>query len=101
MVITVEPGCYFIDALLDRAAADPKQAPHLNMDKIAKFRGFGGVRLEDGTSWWSFSHMLRVLELSFGCVVVDVVVTADGIENLTKVPRTVEEVEKVMASGGK
>ncbi|CAI5950638.1 unnamed protein product [Closterium sp. NIES-64] len=74
MVITVEPGCYFIDTLLDPALADPAVARFLVPERIAHFRGFGGVRLED-----------------------DVVVTTEGIENLTKCPRDVAEVEAVMA----
>lgn len=76
MVITVEPGVYFIDAVLEPALADPRYAPFLVPDAIARFRGKGGVRIED-----------------------DVFVTAAGSENLTKVPRTVDEIERVMAEG--
>jgi len=76
MVLTVEPGLYMIDPLLDKAIADQKQRRFLNIDKLNEFRGMGGVRLED-----------------------DVIVTADGIENMTKCPRTIEEVEACMASG--
>lgn len=46
MVFTIEPGLYFIDSLL----ADLKQtdaAASLNWDKIAAFRQFGGIRIED------------------------------------------------------
>jgi Xaa-Pro dipeptidase len=75
MVITVEPGVYFIDALLDPALADPRYAPFLVPDTLARFRHLGGVRIED-----------------------DVLVTATGSENLTRVPRTVDEIERVMAS---
>jgi Xaa-Pro dipeptidase len=75
MVITVEPGCYFADSLLDAAFANPLQAPFLNRERIdAHFRGIGGVRLED-----------------------NVVVRPDGIENLTHVPRAVEDVEAACA----
>eukprot|EP00040_Diaphanoeca_grandis_P021460 m.114382 g.114382 ORF g.114382 m.114382 type:complete len:524 (-) comp28345_c0_seq2:34-1605(-) len=72
MVITVEPGCYFIDYCLDKALADPAQEKFLNKDMLQKFRGFGGCRLED-----------------------DVIVTETGIENLTWAPRTVADVEAV------
>jgi Xaa-Pro dipeptidase len=74
MVLTVEPGCYFIAPLLAAAAADPAQAPLLVPEALARFASFGGVRLED-----------------------DILVTEDGIENMTRCPRTVAEVEAVMA----
>jgi Xaa-Pro dipeptidase len=74
MVITVEPGIYFIDPVLDGALADPKTSKFLVADAIQRFRGFGGVRIED-----------------------DEVVTPTGAENLTHVPRDVEDVEAVMA----
>ncbi|EFA77069.1 peptidase D [Heterostelium album PN500] len=74
MFITVEPGCYFIDHLLDQALADPSKARFFNRDVLARFRNFGGVRIED-----------------------DVLVTATGCENFSKmVPRTVEEIEAYM-----
>ena len=74
MVITVEPGVYFIDTLLDKAAQDPHQSQFLNFDVINRFRKFGGVRIED-----------------------DVIVTEDGIENMTTAPRTVADIEAWMA----
>lgn len=74
MVLTVEPGCYFIDPLLDAALADPAHAPFLVPERIAEYRGFGGVRIED-----------------------DCVVTARGLESFNCVPRDVEDVEAVMA----
>uniref|UniRef100_A0A8C9WKN9 Xaa-Pro dipeptidase n=1 Tax=Scleropages formosus TaxID=113540 RepID=A0A8C9WKN9_SCLFO len=76
MVLTVEPGIYFIDHLLDQALASLAQRCFINNDILARFRGFGGVRIED-----------------------DIAVTADGIELLTCVPRTVEEIEEFMATG--
>ncbi len=47
MCLTVEPGCYFIDALLDPALADPKRSGFFNRDAVGRLRRFGGVRLED------------------------------------------------------
>jgi Xaa-Pro dipeptidase len=76
MFITVEPGIYFIDALLDPALADPKMSRLLVPSALARFRKLGGVRIED-----------------------DVVVTATGSENLTHVPREVPDIEAVMAGG--
>jgi len=74
MFLTVEPGCYFIDPLLDAALADPARARFIVPAALARFRGFGGVRLED-----------------------DVAITADGCDNYTHAPRTVADVEAVMA----
>lgn len=76
MVLTVEPGLYFIDALLEPALADPATAKFFVPGGVDKYRGFGGVRLEDV-----------------------VVVTETGIDNLTLCPRTIPEVEGVMAGG--
>lgn len=42
MYITVEPGCYFIGALLDKALQDPVQSKYLVPEKIEHFRKFGG-----------------------------------------------------------
>lgn len=74
MVVTVEPGCYFIDHVLDSALKDPEIGKFFVPEKIAEFRGFGGVRIED-----------------------DVIITKDGCEITSIVPRTVEEIEMWMA----
>jgi Xaa-Pro dipeptidase len=76
IVITVEPGIYFIEALLEPALADPKRSRFLVPDVVRRFAGFGGVRIED-----------------------DVIVTQTGAENMTHVPREPREIEAVMAGG--
>jgi Xaa-Pro dipeptidase len=75
MVLTVEPGCYFIDHLLDEALANDF-GQYLNAERLNEYRGFGGVRLEDV-----------------------VTITDTGFINYTLCPRTVKEVEHVMAGG--
>ncbi|XP_073163983.1 xaa-Pro dipeptidase isoform X4 [Lepidochelys kempii] len=74
MVLTVEPGIYFIDRLLDQALNDLSQSCFINNEVLQRFRRFGGVRIED-----------------------DIAVAANGMELLTCVPRTVEEIEAFMA----
>lgn len=46
-VITDEPGCYFIPALIDKWKAENMHKDFLNYDAIEKFKDFGGIRLED------------------------------------------------------
>ncbi|KAK2385352.1 Metallopeptidase M24 family protein [Trifolium repens] len=74
MVITVEPGCYFIEALLLPAMNNPETSKFFNKEVITRFIGFGGVRIES-----------------------DVLVTATGCYNMTKCPREIHEIEAVMA----
>ncbi|HEU4472455.1 MAG TPA: aminopeptidase P family protein [Flavisolibacter sp.] len=45
--ITVEPGCYFIGALLDSAAVRNKYKDDISWDETAKWKEIGGVRIED------------------------------------------------------
>ncbi|MBN2345919.1 MAG: aminopeptidase P family protein [Candidatus Aminicenantes bacterium] len=46
-VLTVEPGIYFIPALIDQWRAEKRHADFVRYDKVEKFRGFGGIRIED------------------------------------------------------
>ncbi|HEY4341646.1 MAG TPA: Xaa-Pro dipeptidase [Steroidobacteraceae bacterium] len=59
-VVTMEPGLYFIDQLLNQARADARGA-HINWSRVEQLRRFGGIRIED-----------------------DLAVTASGCENLTR-----------------
>jgi len=74
MVLTIEPGCYFIDVLIERALADPELNRFIVADRLNHLRGFGGVRIED-----------------------DVIVREHGAELMSIVPRSVEEIESWMA----
>ena len=47
MVLTVEPGCYFIDFIIKNALDNPELAKYLNKEKIDEYMEVGGVRLED------------------------------------------------------
>lgn len=96
MVLTIEPGVYFIDALLDKALKDPEVSKFFVPDVISRFRNFGGV-----------SSLVHKLEMSLIVwhlqvrIEDDIAVTATGAELLTDVPRTVEEIEQLMAEGQK
>ncbi len=73
-VVTNEPGCYFIPALIDQWKGEQKHAQFINYDQVEKYREFGGVRIED-----------------------DVLITDTGSRVLgTPIPKTVEEVEQTM-----
>jgi Xaa-Pro dipeptidase len=70
-VITMEPGIYFIDALLKDPGLRKKHKSSVDFAKAETFLDFGGVRIED-----------------------DVVVQEDGPPmNLTSVPKEIKDVE--------
>ena len=70
-MITVEPGLYFIPALIDRWRAERRHAAFIDYDAVEAYRDFGGIRVED-----------------------DVLVTPGGCRVLGPViPRTIDQVE--------
>jgi len=73
-VVTVEPGVYFTEFILEEAKRDETLSRFVNWEVLARFQRLGGVRIED-------------------CVVI----TETGIDNLTTVPKTIHEIEAIMA----
>jgi Xaa-Pro aminopeptidase len=73
--MTVEPGIYFIPALIDKWLAEKKHAQYIDYDRVKKYRDFGGVRIED-----------------------NVLVTKDGHRVLGEsIPKKVDDIEDIMA----
>jgi Xaa-Pro aminopeptidase len=74
-VLTVEPGLYFIPALIDQWKGEGRFLDFINYDKMDKYRTFGGIRVED-----------------------DVLVTPKGNRVLGRpIPKTIREIERAMA----
>ncbi|MBN8887178.1 MAG: Xaa-Pro dipeptidase [Rudaea sp.] len=46
MVVTIEPGLYFVDLLLAELKTRP-EAKDIDWDKVDHFRQYGGIRIED------------------------------------------------------
>lgn len=76
MVMTVEPGIYFIPALIEKWRGEGLNSRFIDFDAAAEFIGFGGVRIED-----------------------DLLITPTGNRMLGKrrIPVTVDEIEEFMA----
>ena len=73
-VLTIEPGIYFIPALIDLWKGKGKFKEFINYDKLEKYKDFGGIRIED-----------------------DILITKNGARVLGKlIPKTVKEIEEFM-----
>jgi Xaa-Pro aminopeptidase len=74
-VLTVEPGIYFIPALVDQWEKEGKFTEFINYGKVREYLGFGGVRLED-----------------------DILVTGTGQRLIGRpIPKTIEELEQIQS----
>ncbi|UBM60385.1 aminopeptidase P family protein [Marinilongibacter aquaticus] len=74
MVLTVEPGMYFIPDLIEKWKAEDKFSEFIQYDKLKAYYDFGGIRIED-----------------------DVQVTENGPVILgERIPKTVAEIEDIM-----
>lgn len=75
-VVTVEPGIYFIPALIEQWKSEGTNAQFINFEKLKDYYTFGGIRLED-----------------------DILITETGCRLLgaKRLPISVEDVEKEMA----
>jgi len=70
-VMTVEPGVYFIPALIKQWKSESRHQTFINYDEAEKYLDFGGVRIED-----------------------DILITQDGNRVLGEaIPREIKEVE--------
>ncbi len=49
VVVTIEPGIYFIDSLLAAARSDGRGA-YIHWDAVEELRPFGGIRIEDNVA---------------------------------------------------
>jgi Xaa-Pro dipeptidase len=77
-VITVEPGCYFCRFIIEPYLKDPQHSKYIDERVLERYWEVGGVRIED-----------------------NLFVTEDGWENWTNVPKTAEEIEKILKEGKK
>lgn len=62
-VFTIEPGLYFIDALLEPLRSEPL-GESVRWDRIERLRGYGGIRIEDDVLVLDGSAKGRVRNLS-------------------------------------
>jgi len=74
-VLTVEPGIYFIPALIDKWKGENRFTQFIDYERVEKYKDFGGIRIED-----------------------NVLVTRSGNRILGKsIPKTISELEEITA----
>ena len=74
MIITNEPGCYFIPALIDKFESENKFKSYINYKELENYKDFGGIRIED-----------------------DILVTDKSSRVLgTPIPKTIKDIEEIM-----
>ncbi|KAL2145271.1 hypothetical protein VTI28DRAFT_7639 [Corynascus sepedonium] len=74
-VVTVEPGIYFCNFIIEPFLKDPKHSKYIDADVLQKYWDVGGVRIED-----------------------NLVITKGGAENLTTTLKDPDEIEKIISS---
>ncbi len=74
-VMTVEPGIYFIPALIEKWKKEGTCSQFINFDRLGEYLDFGGIRIED-----------------------DILITPEGNRMLgeKRVPATVAQIEELM-----
>lgn len=73
-VLTVEPGIYFIPALVDQWEQEGKFKEFIRYGQVREYLGFGGIRIED-----------------------DVLVTDDGYSVMGRpIPKSIDDIENFM-----
>ncbi len=73
-VVTVEPGCYLIPALVEKWNKEQRCADYIRYDRLHLLKGFTGIRIED-----------------------DVLIGEKGARVLSQsIPKTISEIEQVL-----
>jgi len=71
-VLTVEPGCYFIEPLMEQWRQENRHSEFINYDQFDLWKNFGGIRIEE-----------------------NIVITPEGCRILgPSIPKTIQEVEE-------
>jgi Xaa-Pro dipeptidase len=75
IIVTVEPGCYFVPKLYRPAIENPATGQFIVAEVAERFRQtVGGVRIED-----------------------DILITQDGNVDLSRIPKEIADIEALMA----